>query len=621
MKIKTKLFFMIIPIIMVFVIPSYFIADSLAQELEQEITQRMEDAAQNTMDKISRNKFERVGDITLLSDPQNPILSSSDTTIKEKMDYLRTAVKTYKVYDSFAIYDINGIKIGDTRNLSIGIDASNEPFFKNAINGEIYYDKRPVLPNRLEASSVGQDLPIVHFSGPLSDENGNINGVIVSRFSINKIKHIIQSSSIPDELQIDLLTSDELVIYSNHETKSILQKSPNEELIHQIIMDNPGQVHSATNFDLDNTEILFISVHESGYLDYLGSGWILLFSIPVEVAYGDAIGLRNVALIGGVAIVSIMSILAFSVSINISKPIRALTDRCRMIKEGDLESTIEIGGSDETHELGESMKEMTQALKEKAMLEKKEFESQQKIFLMKEIDAKKDEFLAMVTHELKTPLYPIVGYCKMLKKAGMIGNLNEEQLKAIETIERNTKSLEKLISDILDIGKLEMKKLKFEIEEFSLDEFITNLDSSNKDIIEQKGTELVIDSSNIQGLVIKSDKNRLRQVFDNLINNSSKFINEHGGKIEVGAKKEDQQILFYVRDNGIGIPKNKQKDLFKKFYQIDTSLERMSGGSGLGLAICKAITKKLGGKIWVESQEGKGSTFYFTISSNIVRKR
>ena len=234
---------------------------------------------------------------------------------------------------------------------------------------------------------------------------------------------------------------------------------------------------------------------------------------------------------------------------------------------------------------------------------------------LQETDKAKDEFSSMITHELKSPIFPILGYCKMLKKDGMIGNLNEEQLKAVETIERNATGLEKLILDILDVKKLEMKKLKFEIEEFSLDEFITDLDSSNKSIIEQKGIEFVINSSKIQGLVIKSDKTRLRQVFDNLINNSAKFVNEQGGKIEAGARKEDWQILFYVRDNGIGILKNKQKDLFKKFYQVDSSLER-SGGSGLGLPICKAIVEELGGEIWVESQEGKGSTFYFTLSSN-----
>ena len=234
---------------------------------------------------------------------------------------------------------------------------------------------------------------------------------------------------------------------------------------------------------------------------------------------------------------------------------------------------------------------------------------------LKKTNKAKDEFSSMITHELKSPIFPILGYCKMLKKDGMIGNLNEEQLKAVETIERNATGLEKLILDVLDAEKLEMKKLKFEIEEFSLDEFIADLDSSNKNIIEQKGTEFVINSSKIQGLVIKSDKTRLRQVFDNLINNSAKFVNKQGGKIEAGAIKEDWQILFYVRDNGIGIPKDKQKDLFKKFYQVDSSLER-SEGSGLGLAICKAITEKLGGEIWVESQEGKGSTFYFTISSN-----
>lgn len=232
---------------------------------------------------------------------------------------------------------------------------------------------------------------------------------------------------------------------------------------------------------------------------------------------------------------------------------------------------------------------------------------------LQEVDKAKNEFSSMITHELKSPIFPIIGYCKMLKKDGMIGHLNEEQLKAVETIERNINGLERLIGDILDVNKLEMKKLKFVIEEFPLDEFITDLDSSCKSVIEQKGIELVIDSTNIQGLVIKSDRTRLRQVFDNLINNSAKFVNEQGGKIEASAKKEDHQILFYVKDNGIGIPKDKQKDLFKKFYQIDSTLERKSVGSGLGLAICKAMMEKLGGKIWVESQEGNGSTFYFTL--------
>ena len=296
----------------------------------------------------------------------------------------------------------------------------------------------------------------------------------------------------------------------------------------------------------------------------------------------------------------IVIIFSFFIAKRFSSPLKELAIISKNIAKGNFTIKSHIISKDEFGELAITMNQTTEQLKQ--------------------LQRQRDEFSSMITHELKTPLFPIIGYCKMLKKADMIGHLNEEQLKAVETIERNANGLERLIGDILDVNKLELEKLKFVIEEFPLDEFITNLDSSSKSIIEQKGIEFVIDSNNIQGLVIKSDKNRLRQIFDNLINNSAKFINKHDGKIEVSAKKEDHQILFYVKDNGIGIAKNKQKDLFKKFYQVDTSLER-SEGSGLGLSICKAITEKLGGKIWVESQEGKGSTFYFTVSSNIVKKR
>ncbi|MCH7648869.1 MAG: sensor histidine kinase [Thaumarchaeota archaeon] len=300
------------------------------------------------------------------------------------------------------------------------------------------------------------------------------------------------------------------------------------------------------------------------------------------------------------ATAAIVVVFSFFIAKRFSRPLKELATISKNTAKGNFAIKSDITSKDEFGELAITMNQTSEQLKQ--------------------LQRQRDEFSTMITHELKTPLFPIIGYCKMLKKADMIGYLNEEQLKAVETIERNARGLERLIGDILDINKLELEKLKFVIEEFPLDEFITNLDSSSKDIVEQKGIEFVIDSNNIQGLVIKSDKNRLRQVFDNLINNSSKFINKQGGKIEVGAKKEDNQILFYVKDNGMGIPSNKQKDLFKKFYQVDTSLER-SEGSGLGLVICKAITEKLGGKIWVESQEGKGSTFYFTISSNIVRKK
>ncbi len=228
-----------------------------------------------------------------------------------------------------------------------------------------------------------------------------------------------------------------------------------------------------------------------------------------------------------------------------------------------------------------------------------------------DVEREKEEFSTMITHELKTPLMPIIGYCKMFKNE-MLGSVNKEQFDAIDVIERNTKRLEILINDIMDARKLDINKMKFDIEEIQLDTFFDALNSSYKPILQQKRQEFVINVTE-KGLTIKSDKTRLRQVFDNLMSNAMKFIPEKNGRIEVGLLREDQHVVFYVKDNGIGIPLEKQQNLFSKFYQIDTSERRNVGGTGLGLVISKGIMEKLGGTIWVESDGKTGTTFYLKL--------
>lgn len=253
-------------------------------------------------------------------------------------------------------------------------------------------------------------------------------------------------------------------------------------------------------------------------------------------------------------------------------------------------------------------------IKLSTQLKKLNSELEQKNKTIEQVDIQKEEFSAMVTHELKTPLVPIIGYCKMLKNK-MLGELNSEQLESIDTINTNAKRLESLISDIMDVRKLDLDKMRFNIEDVSIDEFFEDLNTSYK-ILGQKGKEFLVNLPK-KGLVIKTDKTRLRQVFDNLISNAIKFTPNQNAKIEIGAIQEDHKIRFYVKDNGIGIPKNKQSELFKKFYQIDTSERRKIGGTGLGLAISKGIIEKLNGKMWVESDGASGTTFYFVLA--IVR--
>jgi PAS domain S-box-containing protein len=226
-------------------------------------------------------------------------------------------------------------------------------------------------------------------------------------------------------------------------------------------------------------------------------------------------------------------------------------------------------------------------------------------------DKLKDEFLSMASHELKTPLTPIIGWTGALKSNTILGRLTPEQRAAVDTIEKNAIKLEKMISDMLDAQKLELNEFKFNIGDVDVDRIIRNVERDFEFMMKEKNIDFVV---NVQpGLRLRSDEARIMQVLSALLYNSIDFVPKVGGRIELSAHGRNGDIVFGVKDNGPGIPKDKQQFLFKKFYQVDTSLKRKHGGTGLGLAISKGIVTGLGGHIWVVTEEGKGSSFYFSL--------
>ncbi len=247
-------------------------------------------------------------------------------------------------------------------------------------------------------------------------------------------------------------------------------------------------------------------------------------------------------------------------------------------------------------------------------LEKANIELQIKSQKLHDADTAKEEFATMVTHELKTPLVTINGYSEMLKESGLLGPINKEQEDAINRIYTSSKKLESLIGDILVAQKLDLNKMHFNKVDFDVEEFMNNIVQTYSSVIKDK--QIQFKNAATERLTINTDKDRLSQVFDNLIRNSIDFVPSEGGEIEIGAKNRNGHVEFFVKDNGIGIPKDKQVNLFKKFYQVDTSLQRSHGGTGLGLVICKGIVEGLGGKIWLESEVGIGTTIFFTIQKN-----
>lgn len=228
---------------------------------------------------------------------------------------------------------------------------------------------------------------------------------------------------------------------------------------------------------------------------------------------------------------------------------------------------------------------------------------------LERINKLKTEFTSMISHELKTPLVSIQGYAELLDME--LKNLPKEQREEIHEIRKNAITLNSIINDLLDTQKLELKKIELYKSQVDVNKLIQNTVSNFKPMFDQKSVlhEIKIN----EHLILYCDEFRIKQVLTNLIKNAVEAINHNNGMIILSVKKESGEVVFSIKDNGIGMTKTQLDNLFKKFYQADTSLSRKKGGSGLGLYISNELVTIHGGRMWVESESDKGSTFYFTI--------
>ena len=231
-----------------------------------------------------------------------------------------------------------------------------------------------------------------------------------------------------------------------------------------------------------------------------------------------------------------------------------------------------------------------------------------------ESDRLKSAFLANMSHEVRTPLNGILGIAQvMLKSETLEPSIRND----VKMIVESGSSLLSLIEDIMDVSKIEAGQMKVKYKPFLLNNLMDQLYSMflanplylHKNA-EQKNIELIYVKSD-NNITIMSDPDRLQQIFVNLIGNALKFTQK--GFVSFGYTIKKQEIIFHVKDSGIGIPKDKTEQVFERFTQVDNTLARKFSGSGLGLAISKGLTALLDGKIWCESNLGKGSSFYFTI--------
>ncbi len=329
---------------------------------------------------------------------------------------------------------------------------------------------------------------------------------------------------------------------------------------------------------------------------------IAIDSFSVEITEPQINLLRTIA-IGILFLIAIdAGFIGFLISRTISKPIKELCDATREVEKGNYNIRLDSKSCDELGELTNSFNKTTATL---AKIREERLE----------IDRAKTEFLSITSHELRSPMTPMKAQLQMLTQE-YFGKLSEDQKKSLEIIIRNADRLDNIIADFLEISRIEAARLKFNFQATDITQIIEETIDFMKAFAKEKNIKLI---THIEKLpIIEVDSGRLSQVLRNLINNAIKFSNENS-EIEIYANLENNNILFSVRDYGCGLSSENQLRIFEPFYQVENTSKRKHGGTGLGLAICRGIVESQNGKIWVESKEGKGSKFNFTVPLEPVR--
>jgi signal transduction histidine kinase len=229
----------------------------------------------------------------------------------------------------------------------------------------------------------------------------------------------------------------------------------------------------------------------------------------------------------------------------------------------------------------------------------------------------KSEFLANMSHELRTPLNAILGYTELILDS-IYGDVPEKIQEVLERLEKNGRHLLNLINDVLDLSKIEAGQLTLSLNEYSMGDVIQTVSTSVEALAAEKDLDLKVEVSKDLSIG-KGDEQRIAQVILNLVGNAIKFTDEGEVKIEVTVSNET--FLVSVHDTGPGVTEADQQKIFDEFQQADGSSTRKKGGTGLGLSISKKIIDMHGGRIWVESTLGKGSTFRFTLPIRVEKQR
>jgi signal transduction histidine kinase len=310
---------------------------------------------------------------------------------------------------------------------------------------------------------------------------------------------------------------------------------------------------------------------------------------------------RNLFIAAAAGAIVLALLLGFVLSWSVIGPIQRIDSRLAAIASGNFSGQVDVTNRDELGALATNVNRMNDELQR----------------LYKELEAAsqhKSDFLASMSHELRTPLNAIIGFSQVLRE-GMVGEVNEKQKEYLEDILSSGNHLLSLINDVLDLSKVEAGQVELDVAPFSLRDALESGVVMVRERATKDGVQVTIaESSGVN--VVDGDERRVRQVIFNLLSNAVKFT-PAGGSVDVRTAQVNGEVRVSVADTGPGIAREDLDRIFEEFQQTEAGLEQREG-TGLGLALSKRLVELHGGRIWVESEIGEGSTFVFTLPSERV---
>ena len=369
-----------------------------------------------------------------------------------------------------------------------------------------------------------------------------------------------------------------------------------------------GKVNDAMNLQLSKGYPLYEQI--AGLVDKIV---IVEQSKMAGLRANVAAETRRTQILMGVFVVSAMLLallLGFVISWSFILPVRKAHGFLAEVAKGNFQATIDVPNRDEFGDLAERMNQMSRELH--SLYENQRAAAQELQMLnerLTEASKAKSEFLANMSHELRTPMNAILGFIEMLLD-DIYGEVPPHLREPLIDVQANGKHLLNLINDVLDLSKIEAGRMELVLGEYSVQDVVETIRTSLQSLALEKGLGFAAAAEDDIPLAF-GDGRRITQCLMNLVGNALKFCKR--GRVAVWVERQGNNLLYHVSDTGIGIPKEELKNNFTEFQQVDTAITREFSGTGLGLNITKKFVEMHGGRIWVESELGKGSTFFFSI--------